>query len=204
MNKKFLFDLDSTITSEEILPIIAAEIGKRDEMCFLTESTMMGEMSFDDSFIARIKILSSIPVSRARECVANVRLNEKLVEFIKRNKEHCYIVTSNLDVWIDELIRRMGMEGRVFCSHALVKGDRIDVVKRIIKKEESILNFNDAYVVAVGDGGNDYNFLKMADCGIGFGGVRRIAPRLLEVCDYAVYTEDKLCELLEAIRGEYD
>lgn len=204
MKKVFLFDLDSTITKEEILPMIAAEIGKRDEMRFLTESTMMGEMPFYDSFKARVKILADVPVSRVMERVLDVRLNDKLVEFMNKNRENCFVVTSNLDVWIDGLMKKIGMKGRVFCSHASVKDDRIEEVERILKKEEPIEDFKDAYVVAVGDGSNDYDFLKMADCGIGFGGVRRIAPKLLDVCDYAVYTEDKLCELLEMIKEEHD
>ncbi len=204
MKKVFLFDLDSTITKEEILPTIAAEIRKRDEMRFLTESTMMGEMPFEDSFKARVKILSNVSVPDVRERVARVSLNEKLVEFINKNRELCFVVTSNLDVWIDELMQRIGMKGRVFCSHASVEDDKIEKIEKILKKEEPLLHFDDAYVIAVGDGSNDYDFLRMADCGIGFGGVRRIAPKLLEVCDYAVYTEDKLCELLETIKESHD
>lgn len=202
MKKVFLFDLDSTITREEILPTIANEIGKGEEMRFLTESTMMGEIPFEESFRARVEILSSVPVSNVVPRVKNIKLNNKLVDFIRKNKDICYIVTGNLDVWIEGLMQEMGMEDRFFCSHALVENEKIEKIEKILKKEEPIDKFNGVKVVAVGDGSNDYNLLEKADVGIGFGGVRKIAPSLLEVCDYAVYTEDKLCEILELIKGQ--
>ena len=38
----FLFDLDSTITKKEVLPIISQKINKLEEMRQLTETTMCG------------------------------------------------------------------------------------------------------------------------------------------------------------------
>ena len=46
----FLFDLDSTVTKQEILPTIAQNIGKLKEMRELTEATMRGEIPFKTSF----------------------------------------------------------------------------------------------------------------------------------------------------------
>ena len=42
----FLFDMDSTITKVEVLPTIANEIGRLQEMRELTEATMRGELPF--------------------------------------------------------------------------------------------------------------------------------------------------------------
>ena len=38
----FLFDLDSTVTKQEILPTISKELGIYEKMTELTESTMSG------------------------------------------------------------------------------------------------------------------------------------------------------------------
>lgn len=40
----FLFDLDSTISRQEILPTVSARIGKQKEMRDLTEAAMRGEI----------------------------------------------------------------------------------------------------------------------------------------------------------------
>ena len=204
MNKIYLFDLDSTVTKEEILPTIAKKINKGEEMRILTESVMIGEVPFEESFRARVKILQNIPVSQIAESVKDITLSEKIVTFIKENKENCYVVTSNLDVWIIELIKKIGLENHLFCSNAIVENDKIIGIKKILTKEESIRLFKNKTVVAVGDGSNDYNLLKCADIGIGYGGVRKIAPCLFDVCDYAICDEDKLYKTLNMIKALND
>lgn len=46
----FLFDLDSTITRQEILPTIAASVGRGEEMRDLTEKCMSGGLPFAKAF----------------------------------------------------------------------------------------------------------------------------------------------------------
>ena len=42
----FLFDLDSTVTKQEILPTISKELGIYEMICSLTESTNAGGDTF--------------------------------------------------------------------------------------------------------------------------------------------------------------
>ena len=194
----FLFDLDSTVTKQEILPTIAKKVGKYDEMRELTEKTMRGEMPFKQSFLRRVDILSETSVSEVQDIVADIELNEKLVEFIRTYQNRCYIVTGNLDVWVEKLMRRIGMDKNVFCSKALVSSDRIEEVFSIVDKnaviKQMVLPF-----VAVGDGNNDAEMIEAAEVGIGFGGVRRIAPSVLECATHAVYQESRLVDLLNKL-----
>lgn len=94
----FVFDLDSTITAEEILPKIAEEIGVKEEIQRITEETMQGAIPFKESLLKRSNVLKDISVIKIRQLVKNVKLNEKLVEFIKTNASRCYIITSNIDI----------------------------------------------------------------------------------------------------------
>ena len=201
MKKIFLFDLDSTITKEEILPSISKSINKEDEMRKLTEMTMMGEISFEESFKSRVDMLKDIPVSEVAEKISNISLNQELVKFLNKHKDICYIVTGNLDVWIDKLMKKIGMENNYFCSKALVSNNKITKISKILQKDEVVAKFKD-YIVAIGDGSNDYKLLEKANLGVAFGGVRNIAPSLLEVCDYAIYDEKRLAEFLERLIEE--
>lgn len=201
MRNVFLFDLDSTVTREEILPTIAKELGKGAGMNALTESTMMGEIPFEESFTARVDMLKDVSVSKMAKRVSNIFLNDKIVRFIRENISNCYIVTSNLDVWIAELMEVIKIHNSVFCSKAKVENDKIVGIDKILSKEEVIGNFQNCRTVAIGDGSNDYGLLNKSDIGIAFGGVRSVAPVLYEVCDYAVYDESSLCGLLNKIRS---
>lgn len=94
----FLFDLDSTVTRQEILPTISKKLGLYERMSSLTESTMRGEIPFKQSFLQRVDLLKGIPVSEVRRMTGEIELNEQLADFIRRNRDRCHIVTGNLDV----------------------------------------------------------------------------------------------------------
>lgn len=194
----FLFDLDSTLTRQEILPTVSEHLDVYEKMYQLTESTMSGELPFRQSFLRRVKLLENIPVSKVRACVSGIELNEGLVGFIRRNRERCYIVTGNLDIWIEDLIKKIGIEGNVYCSKALVENDHIRDIFSIVDKSAVVSQLIMPYV-AVGDGNNDAEMIEGAEIGIGYGGVRSIAPAVLECASHAIYDEDKLVEFLERL-----
>ena len=194
----FLFDLDSTVTKQEILPTISKKLGIYEKMSELTESTMRGEVPFKQSFLQRVDLLKNVPVSEVNEMVSKIQLNNHLGDCIRVNHDRCYIVTGNLDVWIDGLIRKIGMERNTFCSKAIVKNDYIEDVFNIVDKNavigQMVLPF-----VAIGDGNNDAEMIEAAEVGIGYGGVREIAPAVLACASHAIYDEEKLVEFLERL-----
>ena len=200
MEKKylFLFDLDSTITKKEILPLISEKIDKLDQMRYLTEATMSGEIPFKTSFLKRVEILKNIKISTVQDIVENIDLNEHIVKFIQDNSDICYIVTGNLDVWIKELMVKLGVENHVFCSKASVKDDYLVDVVSVANKELIVQQFVQPLVV-IGDGDNDSGMADYAEIAIGYGGVRNIAPSLLRTIDYAFYDDKKLADFLYSL-----
>lgn len=194
----FLFDLDSTLTKQEILPTISKELGIFEKMSQLTESTMKGEIPFKQSFLQRVELLKDIPVSEVNRMIGEIQLNELLVEFVEKNRERCYVVTGNLDVWIEDLMKKIGMEKNLFSSKALVKDDYIQDIFSIVDKNAVISQMVLPFV-AVGDGNNDAEMIEEAEIGIGYGGVREIAPSVLACASHAIYDEKKLVEFLERL-----
>ena len=194
----FLFDLDSTVTRQEILPTVAKKIGVYEQMSTLTESTMMGEIPFKQSFLRRVELLKEVPVSEVRSIVADIEVNEGLVEFIKINKDRCYIVTGNLDVWVDGLIKKIGMENNLFCSKALVQDDFLQNVFSVVDKNAVVSQMVVPFV-AVGDGNNDAEMISAAEVGIGYGGVRDVAPSVMDCASHVIYSEDKLVDFLQRL-----
>lgn len=200
MSKKvFLFDLDATVTRAEILPMLAEQVGLLSEMRELTEKTMRGELPFKSSFLSRVEMLKSIPVSQVAEIVEKTPLNEEIVEFIREHKECCYIVTGNLDVWIRRLMKRIGLPmAHVMCSSASIQNDKLIAVNSVIDKGMVVKQFI-LPVVAIGDGSNDAEMARLAEVGIGFGGVRPVAYSLMSNATHVIYDEKKLCEFLRIL-----
>lgn len=198
-NRVFLFDLDATVTKEEILPALAEQVGLLEEMQEMTEKTMRGEIPFQSSFLARVEMLKAIRVSRVAEIVEKTPLNEELVQFIHAHASRCYIVTGNIDVWIEELIKRIGLPmSHCYCSSASVSDDYIVSVNSVVDKEKIVKQFV-VPVVAVGDGSNDAEMVRLADVGIGYGGVRPVAYSLMCNATHVICDEHRLCSFLHTL-----
>lgn len=194
----FVFDLDSTITAEEILPKIAEEIGVKEEIQKITEETMQGAIPFKKSLLKRSNVLKDISVIKIRKLVEDVKLNEKLVEFIRSNASRCYIITGNIDICICDLIKKIGMEGRCFSTEGVEKDDKLAFVAKVVEKREVVRKLKGNLVV-IGDGNNDADMMCEASISVGFGGVRAIAPAVLDVCRHAIMDEDTLVFFLKQL-----
>lgn len=195
----FAFDLDGTITSEEVLPVIAAELGLEREMEVLTDLTLSGAIPFQDSFRLRCAILRAVPISRVQDIVAEVLLSTAIAGFIAECPERSVVVTGNLDVWVRPLLDRLGC--RAFTSVAQTQGDTLLSVRSVLLKSDAIRDLRRQYdrVVAVGDSVNDIPMFELADMSVAFGGVHPPAPDLVDVADYVNYEERSLCRLLRTL-----
>jgi phosphoserine phosphatase len=106
----FCFDMDGTITKAELLPCIASELGIADEMATLTNATMDGHIEFEPSFRLRCLLLGQIDPQVVRRVVAAVPLDESLLGFIHERRVDCFILTGNLNIWIQPILQRCGCQ----------------------------------------------------------------------------------------------
>lgn len=195
----FLFDLDGTVTEEEILPVIAREAGLEEEIRLLTDLTVSGAIPFAVSFRLRVALLRDVPLDRIHAAVRDVPLNRRLLDIIERYPDRCAIVTGNLDLWIQPLIDRMPC--RVLSSTGSITPQGACQVDHIMDKGQAVdvLRPQFGAIVAVGDGANDVSMFRAADFGIAYGGVHRPAPMLVEVADMVCLESGALCRLLNML-----
>ena len=196
----FVFDLDSTITKCELLPLIAEDAGLGRKMARLTECAMQGEgnVPFEQDFCNRVELLKGVSVSRASSVAARMPMNDKIVEFIRENLQRCMILTGNLDVWIAPVIEKLGMTGRCLCSKASVEKDRLIGIVSVLNKASVCQRLPHPFV-AIGDGSNDIGMLKAAEIGIAFGGVHKPPQKLVEAADMVIWEGKELVEVLKKL-----
>lgn len=199
MKTAYCFDLDSTLTTLEILPCIASELNISEEMALLTKLTMDGVIDFISSFKLRVLLLSTVSIERINSIIDEVPLDSKLLNFIKENREQCFIVTGNIDLWIKPLLDKF--ECNYYSSSAQYSDGYIKLDKVLVKSEaiKNIRSMGFDRVIAVGDGMNDVPMFLESDIKIAFGAIHHPPKSLVNLANYIVYSGDSLCNLLKML-----
>lgn len=196
----FCFDLDGTITQTELLPLIAAEIGLERDMAALTKAAMEGQTAFEPSFRLRCELLSAIPPDTIRRIISDAPLDPHILRFIHENRQDCFILTGNLDIWIAPIIERIGC--RTYASEAVYNNGTLEL-RTLLNKAQTLRHIKNAFgyrrMIAIGDGANDADMLSSATVAIAFGGVHPPAASAIQASDHVVTDGKALCRLLKSL-----
>lgn len=200
MRTAYCFDVDGTVTTAEILPCIGADLGLADEIATLTRATMDGHIPFEASFRLRCAILGQVPAERVRRIVSTIPLNEDIVAFTNERPGECFLVTGNLDIWIEPVVKRCGCG--LYCSTAVEQDGKLQI-RRILNKKDAVHDLRSSgrfdRVVSIGDGANDIGMLEASDVAVAFGGVHAPATEAIRASSYVVNCGEALCRLLRAL-----
>ncbi|MBN0217485.1 HAD-IB family phosphatase, partial [Pseudomonas aeruginosa] len=91
--------------------------------------------------------------------------------FISARPRQCFVVTGNLDLWVEPVLERLGV--RSFTSRARMRDGCLEGVEEILHKGDAVTSLRGEFerIVAVGEGMNDVPMFEAADLRVAYGGV---------------------------------
>jgi phosphoserine phosphatase len=181
------FDVDSTVSPDEGIDVLAAHAGVGAQVAALTASAMGGSVLFQDALRARLELIR--PTSRMlADCLKAhpPRLTPGVAELIgalERHGKHVYLVSGGFMQMIAPLARHLGLGKERVIANRLVfapdggfagfdpeaptaRSGGKAVAIRALKQR-----FGYAPLIMVGDGVTDLEARPPADGFIGYGGV---------------------------------
>jgi phosphoserine phosphatase len=176
-----VMDVDSTLVQGEVIEMLAAEAGCEAEVARVTAAAMAGELDFESSLRARVRLLEGLPVDavdRVRQAVRLTPGARTLVRTLKRLGYAIGIVSGGFTAVTDDLVRSLDLDhslanvlevrdGQLTGS---VVGDVVDRAGKAaaLRRFATAEGLTMAQTVAIGDGANDLDMLAVAGLGIAF------------------------------------
>lgn len=180
--RKFLImDVDSTLIQQEVIELLAAYAGKREEVAAVTEAAMRGELDFAQSLHARVAVLAGLPAGVVDAVRAEVRLTDGAAELVAAFQAAGHavaVVSGGFNQILRPIAEGLGLHYWIANELEIVDGALTgkvlgDVVDRAAK-EKYLREWAAAegipmeHTIAVGDGANDLDMLGAAGIGIAF------------------------------------
>ncbi|MER9672660.1 phosphoserine phosphatase SerB [Mesorhizobium sp. M0208] len=179
--KKILIaDMDSTMIDQECIDELADEIGVKDRVAAITARSMNGEIAFEPALRERVALLKGLDAAIIDRIIDN-RLTlasggRTLVQTMAASGAWTALISGGFDIFTTRIAALLGFhENR---ANRLIEQDRRftglvaePILGRAAKAEALIeisarLGLTPADAIAVGDGANDLDMIRLAGIGV--------------------------------------
>ncbi|MEW1811652.1 phosphoserine phosphatase SerB [Pseudarthrobacter phenanthrenivorans] len=195
--KLLIMDVDSTLIQQEVIELLAAYAGKREEVAAVTEAAMRGELDFAQSLHARVAVLAGLPADVVHSVRNEVKLSEgagELVAAFKAAGHAVAVVSGGFNQILEPIAADLALDywqaNELEIVDGALTGKVLGAVVDRAAKEKYLREWAAAegialeHTIAVGDGANDLDMLGAAGIGVAFNAkpaVRAVADAALNM-----------------------
>jgi len=208
--KLFLADMDSTMIAQECIDELADYAGVKDDIAAITASAMRGELDFEASLKARVKLLAGLSEHALQQCyeerITLMPGAETLMAGLKKRGIRCVLVSGGFTFFTSRIAARLGFDRHVANEFEIINGKltgnvippvRDAATKATVLAEEcATLGIAPLEAITVGDGANDIHMTLAAGCGF----AAHAKPKLREAAN-GIIDQGDLSDILRYIDG---
>ena len=175
------FDVDSTFIEQEAIELLAAKAGVLEQVSAITSSAMRGEIDFQESLRARVRLLKGLPESVIEEVQREITMTEgaqELVETLHAQGHSVALVSGGFIDIISPIISSLSIKyykaNQLAIVDGILTGELVGPVIDRAAKGAALHEFAIASgvdltnTVAIGDGANDLDMMAAAGLSIAF------------------------------------
>ncbi|MDI6027943.1 phosphoserine phosphatase SerB [Corticibacterium sp. UT-5YL-CI-8] len=180
VKKILIADMDSTMIDQECIDELADEIGVGAHVAAITARAMNGELAFEPALRERVSLLKGLDIGIVDRIIASrltlAKGGRALVQTMKANGAYTALVSGGFDVFTARIGATLGFDehraNRLNEENGILTGTVADPIlgreaKAIALNEIAArlgLGLDDA--LAVGDGANDLDMIRLAGMGV--------------------------------------
>jgi phosphoserine phosphatase len=173
-------DMDSTMIGQECIDELADAIGIKPEVAAITARAMNGEIAFEPALRERVRLLKGLPVPTIdkviRERITLAPGGRELVATMKANGARTALVSGGFTAFTTRIAAMLGFDensaNRLLEEDGHLTGMVAEPILGRQAKADALtsitarLGLSRADAIAVGDGANDLDMIRMAGSGV--------------------------------------
>ena len=178
-----LADMESTIIEEEMVDLLAEEIGIGEAVAEITARSMAGELDFEASLRQRMALLEGVPADLLEDLAEVMTLSpgaRVLVQTMRQHGAFTLLATGGFRLFAERVRDAVGFHD-LRCNDLEIangrltgglKGPIFDRAGKLTALRETCeeLHIQASEAAAVGDGSNDLDMIQAAGLGVAFRG----------------------------------
>ncbi|MEP9388639.1 phosphoserine phosphatase SerB [Mesorhizobium sp. KR9-304] len=178
--KILLADMDSTMIDQECIDELADEVGLKERVAAITARSMNGEIAFEPALRERVALMKGLDLSIVdriiRDRLTLASGGRALVRTMREHGAWTALVSGGFDVFTSKIAAKLGFHenraNRLVVADGRLTGEVAEPILGRAAKAEALSDIAISHdadpqdVLAVGDGANDLDMIRLAGMGV--------------------------------------